>query len=110
MSYLHKYDLEGKKIYVLSDAMSKPSGSITLRQKDWEGRALGRYNTVMSQLEKLKFTKEDKPEEEPEEMEAKKAAIAGELDDIASGLEADGLPIVALAIDKISDFLNPTRK
>jgi hypothetical protein len=76
---LHKYVVDGKKVYVLSDKVSKPSGTLTLRQKDWEGRALGRFNTVVEQISNLKFTKEtpeEVPEAAPEKGKSRKASVS----------------------------------
>lgn len=109
MSYLHKYTVGEHKIYVISENQSKPSNAISLRPKDWEGRALGRVNTVMSQIGKLKFTQEEKPEE-PKEVTEKRASIVAELDKMASDLEADGQTQVAYALDQVSDFLDPTKE
>jgi len=109
MSYLHKYTVDGHKVFVMTENQSKPASTLSLRQKDWEGRALGRVNTVLSQINKLKFTQEEKPEE-PKEVTEKRASIVAELDKMASDLEADGQTQVAYALDQVSDFLDPTKE
>jgi hypothetical protein len=76
---LHKYVVEGKKVFVISSESSKPSGMITLRQGDWKGKALGRFNTVIEQLGKLEFTKEEKEEPKEEKGKSKGRKILSEI-------------------------------
>jgi hypothetical protein len=101
MKYIHKYVVDGNVFLLLSDKSTKPAGTFSLKQEDWKGRALGRFGTVVGQLNNLSWTKKD---ETPEEKE-KKASIIQELDKIASEVEAEGCKNVALAIDQISDYL-----
>jgi len=70
MSYIHKYDADGKTVYLISDKASKPSGTFSIKQEYWRGRAVGRYNTVLGQINNLNWTK--KEIDEPEEDEKKK--------------------------------------
>jgi len=67
MSFIHKYDADGKTLYLISDKASKPSGTFSVKQEYWRGRAVGRYNTVLGQINNLKWTKQEKEVEEPEE-------------------------------------------
>jgi hypothetical protein len=70
MSYIHKYDADGKTVYLISDKASKPSGTFSIKQEYWRGRAVGRYNTVLGQINNLSWTKkETAEEEEPTEKE-----------------------------------------
>ncbi len=109
MKYLHKYVVGETPIFILTEKPTKPSGTFSIKQEDWRGRALGRFGSVVSQLENLSFTKKEKEQaEDTPETKAKKASIVEELDKIANGLEADGRSDIALALDRISDFLEPT--
>ena len=108
MKYLHKFKAEDKTVYVVSDSAQKPS-TLTVRQREWEGRAIGgQTSTVMKQINGLSFSKEEKMDKE--EMKAKKASIAAELDIIASDLEAQGQLDIAKAIDLVSDFMDSTKE
>lgn len=73
MNYLHKYSVEGNTLYVVDDKSSKPSGTFTVKQKDWRGRALGKYGIVLSQLGALSFSKKDSELEKKPEPEQEKA-------------------------------------
>jgi hypothetical protein len=112
MKYLHRYAVDNTPIFVLSNSPSKPAGTFSIKQEDWRGRALGRFGTVIGQLEGLKFSKKDSPveEEETPEIKAKKASIVADLDKIASDFETEGLTNLALAVDQISDFLDSTKE
>jgi hypothetical protein len=76
MSFLHRYTVDGKNLYLVSDKVAKPSGTLTVKQEDWRGRATGKYNTVVSQLGALSWTKEEKEpagEHGPEAPKGKRA-------------------------------------
>jgi len=101
LEYKHKkkvYNTSGKVYYAREEDCTK------CKQR---GKCLLKDDT---KKRTLYITDEYSGSNYTEEMKAKKAAIAEELDNIASGLEADGLPVVALAIDKISDFLAPAKE
>lgn len=107
MAYLHKYIVDGKSIYIISDKATKPSGTLSLKQEDWRGRALGRFGTVVEQLKNLSWTKkEDADSEEAPQKGKEIEAFIGKLDVIASDLEKSGERHFALAIDRISDRLD----
>ena len=116
MKYLHRFSIdESTTAYVVSTESQRPQ-TMTLSQRKWEGRAVGgNARTVMSQIAGLSFTKEmkepkkDLPEETPE-LKKKKASIVEELDKIACELQAQGETQVALALDQVSDFLDPTKE
>jgi hypothetical protein len=64
MKYIHKYSVDGKSLYLLSDSPSKSSGTFTVKQGNWQGRTTsGRGVNVAKQLADLEFSKEDIPEE-----------------------------------------------
>jgi hypothetical protein len=74
---LHKYVADGKTFFLLSESPSKPAGTLSVKQEDWQGRALGRYNTVVKQLGSLTWTK--KEEEEPSDSEPSKKACLSQV-------------------------------
>ena len=76
MKYIHKYSVEGETFYRVTDKASKPSGPVMLRQDDWAGKALGRFDTVIDQLNNLKFNRKEEKKEEKEEKKGKKACIS----------------------------------
>jgi hypothetical protein len=90
MKYLHKYVVDGTPIFVLKDSASKPSGTYSMKQEDWRGRALGRFGTVVGQLENLKFSKkEEDVSEEPgqEEVVEKKSCVSKIVRDVVSKIK-----------------------
>lgn len=90
MKYLHKYVVDGKTLFLLSDGPTKASGTLSIKQENWQGRALGRYSTVVGQLENLNFTKEEKVKEEEKEKKApasKKACVSKILRDVVSTIQ-----------------------
>lgn len=95
MKYIHKYVADGKTLFLLTDSPTKASGTFSVKQEDWQGRALGRFSTVAGQLEKLSFTKEEKVVEEKEETgkveekekTPKKACVSNILRDLASTIQ-----------------------
>jgi len=71
MSYLHKYDADGKTLYFVADKASKPSGTFSVKQDYWRGRAVGGNSArVLSQLATLKFTVAEEESEEPKKKSA----------------------------------------
>ena len=76
--FLHKYVVDGKTLYLMADKATKPSGTFSIKQEDWRGRALGRYNTVIQQMDNLTFTKKETEVAEPEEEKApgKKSSVS----------------------------------
>ena len=104
--YLHKYLVNKVPVFILTSSQSKPAGTFSIKQEDWRGRALGRFGTVIGQLDNLAFSKKDIPEEEETvEAKARKASIIADLDKMASDLEVQGHSGIALALDQVSDFL-----
>ena len=90
MKYLHKYIVDGTQIFILNNSASKPSGTLSVKQEDWRGRALGRFGTVVGQLENLKFSKkeEELPVEEPGPKEiGKKSCVSKIVRDFASTIK-----------------------
>jgi hypothetical protein len=90
MSYLHKYTAGGKTLYLVSDKASKPSGTFTVTQKNWDGRAVGSYtNTILDRLPELKWTKKEKEEETPAEKEKKMARVSKVVTSFLEKVSAD---------------------
>jgi len=98
MNYLHKYVVDGKNFYLISDQQSKPTGTFVLKQEDWKGKALQKNRMTIGLLESLEFSRKEIPKEE------KKAAIVEQLDSIASHIESEGRPDIAVALDRITDL------
>ena len=91
MKYLHKYIVDGTSIFILNNGASKPSGTLSVKQEDWRGRALGRFGTVVGQLENLKFSKKEEDVlEEPVQEEIpgkKKSCVSKVVRDLATSIK-----------------------
>jgi len=79
MKYLHKYIVDGTPIFVLNSSASKPSGTFSMKQEDWRGRALGRFGTVVGQLENLNFSKKEEAVPEEEKVESPKKSCVSKV-------------------------------
>jgi len=96
--FIHKYKLDnGMAAYVPSEDSKRPFTK--LWSADWEGKGSGGAAAI-NQLEKLNFSKEEK---EPA-LEPVMASITGKLDAMANEIQKED-PVIAKAIDKISDIL-----
>jgi hypothetical protein len=91
---LHKYIVEGKKVFILEDGTSRPTGNISLQDiKNWHGYAQGENsNVIIKGLENPKmFSKaEGKNEEVKESPEAevpKKSCVSKIVRDFASTIK-----------------------
>lgn len=112
--FLHKYVSDGKKFYLVSESPSGITGAITLSAKDWSGRSTGAHvESVLDHIASMGFSKEDaedkeeapKEEKKAPEKDEKKAAIVASLDQLAEEIQSQD-PLVALALDQISDKLS----
>ena len=105
--YVHKYIDGGDTFYRVTKSSGKPAKTVTLSINDWKGKVSEHSGNVGRAMEFLKdapwSVKEEKIEEE-EGKRTKKAHIASCLDEIANEIQGQD-PVVAMAIDKISNVL-----
>jgi hypothetical protein len=109
--YIHKYSIDDHVIYMVSKKPSRLGSNLTLNPESWKGVSFGSTaGNAAKFLGQLKFTKdlaeapEKEPEEETEKSKAKKKALVEQLDKIASEIQEEA-PLIALAIDSVSDQL-----
>lgn len=111
--YIHKYSIDEHVIYMVSKKPSRLGSNLTLNPESWKGVSFGSTaGNAAKFLGQLKFTKDisEAPEKEPETEEetekskAKKKALVEQLDKIASEIQEES-PLIALAIDSVSDHL-----
>ena len=101
---LHKYIVDGKKVFILEEGTSRPTGNISLQDiKNWHGYAQGENsNVVIKGLEnpkmfskaEAKVKKDD--EEEVQNPEPKRACVSKILRDVAAvayGLDSESFHI-----------------
>lgn len=85
---LHKFIIDGKKIFILEEGTKRPSGNISLNDiTTWKGYAQGENsNVIVRGLENPKvFSKEEeKKEEEPKE---KLACVSKVIRDFATTIK-----------------------
>ena len=120
MPYIHKYKVGDDVFYRVSDSKAGSSKIVQITRDEWKGVSAGAaVNNALKFLSSLAFNKEEeepaKEKETPEEQKTSKASsvvnsfvlrpIIEDIDKLASDLEADGRPDIALALDRISDKL-----
>jgi Sec-independent protein translocase protein TatA len=115
--YIHKYSDGGDTFYRISKSSSKPGKAITLTINDWHGKVSESGGNVGRAIEYLKdapwsVKEEEKEEVKEEKKEEKKEShishIVSYLDKMASEIQ-DQDPVVAMAIDKISDIIESSK-
>lgn len=103
MARIHKYKVGDHSFYTVSDSAIAPGSIINISKKHWQGSSSSaNVPNVIRYLEDISFSKEEEPKEE---LENKKKALSEQLDIIASELQADGRPELALVLDRVSDSL-----
>jgi hypothetical protein len=102
---LHKYIVDGKKVFILEDGTSRPTGNISLQDiKNWHGYAQGENsNVVIKGLENTKMfskaeakVKNDDEEEKVQNQTPKRSCVSKILRDVAAvayGLDSESFHI-----------------
>jgi hypothetical protein len=96
---LHKFIVDGKKVFILEDGTSRPTGNISLQDiKNWHGYAQGENsNVVIKGLEntkmfskaeaKTKKEEEASKQEQPVEAASKLSCVSKVVRDFASTIK-----------------------
>jgi len=106
MAYLHITTVDGNPIIMETSTQAVP-GQINISKASWDDAevASGQLRKFWNQVkEKVEEKKAPAKEEESPETSKKTAAIIQELDALADEIQPQD-PVVAYALDKISDHL-----